>query len=435
MASSRRGEAAPAGGSLLRLGLRLPLLAALVIAALLTLATDAAPASQPPGLRFYAEAKGKEVGTAVQATPLFNEPIYADTLSREFDVLIPENEMKWDSLEPQQGVFDFTVADSMVAYAEAHQMQVFGQMLVWGYTPQLPAWLTQGNFTRDQLMDILHNYITTVVGHYSGKVEAWDVVNEAIADDPPPGTPQANPYWPLKDTFWSEGIGPDYVEMAFRWAREADPNVLLYYNDYNGEAAGGWQQAKSDRIYNLVEGLKQDGVPVDGVGLQMHTSIAWPPAPQDVAANIERLAALGLEVRITEMDVRIQDLTGPLSDRLNAQAKIFGDEASVCMAEPACKAFMTWGFTDKYSWIPWFTGHPDAALLFDESYQPKPAYYAVLTALSGPIPVGGVAEPPLDSETPQSSGSGGRLPVAAVALAGAVALGGVAWRVRRRSRT
>jgi endo-1,4-beta-xylanase len=207
------------------------------------------------------------------------------------------------------------------------------------------------------LIEILREHVTTVVGRYRGRIVAWDVVNEAVADD---GS--------LRDTIWSRGIGPEYVEMAFRWAHEADPDALLFYNDYGGEGLG----RKSDGIYGLVGDLVARGVPVHGVGLQMHVSLGWSPRPQDVAANVARLAELGLEVHVTEMDVRIK---APVTEEeLAQQARVYRDLLQVCLSAQSCKAFLLWGFTDRHSWIPHFFTGWDAALIYDEAYRPKPAY-------------------------------------------------------------
>lgn len=194
----------------------------------------------------------------------------------------------------------------------------------------------------------------------------WDVVNEGLDDN-----------GALRDSIWLRGIGPDYIDWAFRWARQANPQARLFYNDYGGEGLG----QKSDAIYNLLKGLLQRGVPVNGVGLQMHVSIDAYPDPQDVLANMKRLVALGLEVQITEMDVQIQHDHRPMEQRLEAQAQIYRDMLSACLAAKNCTAFAMWGFIDRYSWIPQFTGHPDAPLIFDESYRPKPAYVALVSVL------------------------------------------------------
>lgn len=328
-------------------------------------APDASPAP-PPSLRTLAHDHGIAIGAAVAPGALRDEPSYAETLSREFSMLTPENAMKFDPVHPEPARYDFADADFIVGFAETHDMRVRGHTLVWH--SQLPAWLTQGTWTRDELIDILREHVTTVVGHYRGRVTAWDVVNEAVADDG----------W-LRDTIWLRGIGPEYVDMAFRWAHEADPDALLFYNDYAAEGLG----PKSDAVYALVQGLLERGVPINGVGLQMHVSLRWPPDPEAVAANMARLGALGLQVHVTEVDVRIQDGSGTTEERLDAQARVYRDMMGVCLESSACKAFVTWGFTDRHSWIPQHTGHPDAPLLFDGSYRPKPAYHAIMDALAG----------------------------------------------------
>ena len=315
-------------------------------------------------LRSLAQNRGIVIGAAVAINALRNEPVYREVLAREFSSLTAENAMKFMFVHPERDRYDFTDADTLVTFAEDNNMKVRGHTLVWHI--QLPQWLTEGKFTRQQLLQILQDHIYTVVGRYRGKVFAWDVVNEGIADNNA-----------LRDTIWLRGIGPEYIDLAFRWAHEADPKARLFYNDYGGEGLG----AKSDAIYNLVRGMLQRGLPIHGVGLQMHVGLNNAPPPADVAANIQRLTALGLDVHITEMDVKIQNGTGTESERFAAQAKIYRDMLGVCLSKRNCKAFVLWGFTDKHSWIPWYTKKPDAALIFDNSYRPKPAYNALREVL------------------------------------------------------
>lgn len=311
-------------------------------------------------LRALGQNRGILIGAAVGADPLRNESTYRQILGREFSSLTPENVMKFEPIHPERDRYNFTDADSLVTFAQDNKMKVRGHTLVWHR--QLPNWINQGNFTSDELKAILKDHIYKVVGHYRGKVFAWDVVNEAIADD---GS--------LRDTIWLQKIGPEYINLAFQWAHEADPDARLFYNDYGGEGVG----KKSDAIYDLVQKMLQRGVPINGVGLQMHIGLKDAPPSSDVAVNIRRLAALNLEVHITEMDVKIQDGTGTESEKLTAQAKVYQDMLGVCLSERNCKAFVLWGFTDKHSWIPEYTGKPDAALIFDNSYRPKPAYNAL----------------------------------------------------------
>jgi endo-1,4-beta-xylanase len=280
-------------------------------------------------------------------------------------MITPENAMKFGPLHPGRDSYDFGDADSIVDFAKSHGMEVRGHALVWHN--QLPGWLIGKSWERDELIEVLREHIMTVVGRYRGRIDAWDVVNEAVADD---GS--------LRDAIWLRSIGPDYIDMAFRWAHEADPQARLFYNDYGGEGLG----RKSEAIYDLVQGLRRRGVPIHGVGLQMHIGL-WPfPSPQDVAANMSRLDALGLEVHVTEMDVRI---VSPVTDeKLAEQARIYGDMLRVCLSARNCKAFALWGFTDRYSWIPQFFPGSGWALIFDESYRPKPAYNALSDALVNP---------------------------------------------------
>ncbi len=312
-------------------------------------------------LRSLADEQGFNIGSAVSVDALRNDTTYASVLSREFNTLTPEMSLKMDALRPDANTFNFTDADFIMEFADNHNMRVRGHTLVW--YRQLPGWLEYGSFTRDEMLTILREHIMTVVGRYRGRIAAWDVVNEAIDED---GS--------LRDSIWLRTIGPEYIDYAFQWAREADPDALLFYNDYDTEGLG----PKSDAVYALVEGLVQRGIPIDGVGLQMHIAIDEPPAISDIQQNMDRLAALGLQVQITEMDVQIQGSSASEQERLSAQAQLYADVADLCVNHPACDTLVTWGFTDRYTWIPEFTGNPDMPLLFDADYEPKPAYYALI---------------------------------------------------------
>lgn len=320
-----------------------------------------------PSLRSLAQIHGMRIGTAVTARPLRDDPLYAETLAREFNILTLENAVKFGPVHPDKDRYDFRRADAIIDFAEAHEMQVRGHTLVWD--AQLPTWLIEGSWTREELIEILWEHIMTVVGRYRGRIVAWDVVNEAIADD---GS--------LRDTFWLRRIGPEYIEMAFRWAHEADPNALLFYNDYGAEGLS----PKSDAVYALVRGLLQRGVPIHGVGFQMHTAPGHHPRVQNIAANMKRLAALGLEVHITEMEVKLKE---PVTDeKLVKQARVYRKMLEVCLSTENCKAFVMWGFTDRHSYIPHVLPEWGAAHIFDESYNPKPAYQALMEALKAQQP-------------------------------------------------
>jgi len=320
------------------------------------------PVPEPAPLTEAAQMAGRKVGAAVQTSLLSGEPSYAATFERHFDYVTAEWEMKWDVTEPEPGAFDFSRGDQIVDFALAREIQVKGHTLVWHQ--QLPDWVEQ--LSPPELRIAFEDHVRGVAGHFAGRVHAWDVVNEAVADD---GSG-------LRQTPFLQGLGPGYVADAFRLAREADPQALLIYNDYGAEGLN----AKSDRVYQLVRDLVEAGVPIDGVGLQMHVSAGGHPPASDIAANMRRIAELGLLVQITEMDVRIAELSGTLEARLQRQREAYREIVGVCVAEPACDAVTFWGFTDAHSWIDAFLG-PDDPLLFDAQYRPKPAFFGVEDAL------------------------------------------------------
>ncbi len=314
-------------------------------------------AQTTPPLRALADQRGLLIGAAVEPALLVEDPDYPKVLAREFNLVVAENVMKWGALQPTQGRFNFPLADLLVEFAQKHNQAIRGHTLVWHQA--LPGWVYQLN--PDQLATALENHIRTVVGRYKGRIAYWDVVNEAIGDD---ARPRPTPFNAL----------PDYLERAFRLARQADPQAKLFYNDYGAEGLG----PKSDAIYNLLKSLKEKGVPIDGVGFQVHVDLSFSPQRVGMAENLERFARLGLEIHITEMDVR---LVGgqPQAERLEAQARVYQEVLQVCLRQPRCKVFTLWGFTDAYSWRA-----ASEPLIFDDRYQPKPAYFALQRTLQQP---------------------------------------------------
>lgn len=332
-----------------------------------------ATSSAPPALRTLAKTHNIIVGAAVPAR-LLSDPQYTAILASEFSQLEPENEMKFALIHPRPDsdpqTYNFAPADSLVAFAHDHNLLVRGHTLVWH--KQAPDWVTKGDLSASQLADVLRNHIHAVVTRYASKVYAWDVVNEAFDTD---GS--------LRNTVWSNqpgiaaGPGTKFIEQAFRWAHEADPSTKLFYNDYEAEE----MNAKSDAIYAMAKDFKQRGVPLDGIGFQAHLTLKFdePAKLESFAKNLERFAKLGLELHITELDVRLDGATPAF---FAAQAKLYGEIATICIHQPACKLIETWGVTDKHSWIPRaFPGH-GWALPWDDDYQPKPAYEALRSALA-----------------------------------------------------
>ncbi|MGH7577716.1 MAG: endo-1,4-beta-xylanase [Longimicrobiales bacterium] len=321
-------------------------------------------------LRTLADRHGLRIGTAAdRGLRLTGEDgsRFRALAGREFNMLTPENDMKFARLRPAAGVYDFARADSLVAFAETNGMQVRGHTLAWHN--QLASWLTDGAWTKRQTEALFDEHIATVVGRYRGRLVAWDVVNEAIDDT-----------GELRSTFWSDKIGPDYIERAFRAAHAADPDAALFYNDYGIEGLN----PKSDSVYAMLRRLRERGAPIHGIGFQAHFELGRVPPREDMARNFERFAALGLRIQVTELDVRV-----PLpatEEALEVQAGTYRDVVAACLAAEACDTVITWGLTDRESWIPnAFPGWGEA-LLFDADYRPKPAYWAVHELLSERTP-------------------------------------------------
>ena len=337
------------------------------------LVTAIVPVSTAQSLRQQADHARVLIGAAVRPSQL-SEPAYASTLAREFNMVEPEDALKWLTLRPDKTIFDFRQGDEVVRFARANRMKVRGHCLVWGrYNP---VWLTQGHFSEKQLARILRKHITRVMMHYRGEVFAWDVVNEALDEN---GS--------VRDSIWynQPGVGlaekgTAYIEQTFRWAHKADPQALLFYNEAEGEG----MNHKSDVIYAMVKDFKRRGVPIDGVGLQLHVPALNADIPA-IAANIARLSALGVQVHITELDVSLPQNSSrePDNKDLTRQADVYRGIVRACLNNPGCTAIQTWGFTDKYSWIGSHSrGTRGHALPFDRTYQPKPAYRAIYQELS-----------------------------------------------------
>jgi endo-1,4-beta-xylanase len=346
------------------------LLALLAAPALLVIGIGAAFAVQPAAaapttLRQAAGVLGLKVGTAVTASTLTGNAKYGSTAAREFNAVTPGNEMKWGTIEPTRGQFNWSGADATVAFATANNQAVRGHTLLWHN--QLPGWLTSGGFNAADLTTIVHQHIATEVGRYKGKLVSWDVVNEPFNED---GT--------LRSTIFSTTLGPGYIADALAQAHTADPSAKLYINDFNIEGVN----AKSTAMLNLVTSLKQQGVPIDGVGIQTHLILGQVPA--DFAQNISRFTAAGFDVWLSEVDVR---MTLPATAAMLAQqASDYTKIVNACLAVKRCVGITVWGFTDLDSWVPGTFPGQGAADIFDTNVDPKPAYGAVLTALGGAPP-------------------------------------------------
>ena len=298
--------------------------------------------------------------------PFTGDQAYRDILATEFTSLTPENQLKWEFLRPTQDSFDFEAADAIVAFAEENGQRVRGHALLWH--SQNPAWLENGNFTPDELKDILHNHITTVVSRYASRIDQWDVANEIFDDS---GEFRA------EENIWIRELGPGIIWDAFEWAHAADPSAKLFLNDYNIEQVG----PKSDAYYALAQELLDHDIPLDGLGIQGHLSIEY-GAPS-MRANLERFANLGLELAVTELDVRVPVEDGePAAADVATQAEYYSTMLEACLAVKACTSFTLWGLPDKYSWVPHFFDGEGAATVMWDDFSRKPAYCSVQELLA-----------------------------------------------------
>lgn len=295
---------------------------------------------------------------------------YARALSEHFNALTPENQMKPDSLQPERGSFRFGPADRFVAFAKEHRMVVHGHTLVWHQ--QNPDWLQRGSWTRPELISALSNHVTTIVAHFKDDIALWDVVNEAMGDN-----------GKFRDSFWKKSLGddnrdgiPDYIDLAFRFARQADRDCILVYNDYGAEHSG----AKADAILKMTRELKRSGTPIDAVGFQFHIK-GLKFDFDDFRKNARRFTSAGLKVYVTEADFAIPPPVTP--EKLAAQSKLCGEMVRAARAISGCAGVFWWGVTDRHSWLnmPEFVKGGADGLLFDREYRPKPCYRAVQEAL------------------------------------------------------
>ncbi len=320
-------------------------------------------------LRELADAQDVTIGASMSADTFRrypDDPAHADTLSREFNAVTTRSELKMGPLRPDRYTYDFEDADAIVNFGVENDMTVRGHTLIWH--SQTPKWFYPWEYTDDQIRELLRDHIHTVAGRYREKVDVWDVVNEAISVDDD-GI--------FRETVWYDAMGEEYLDLAFEWANEVAPGADLFLNDYGMDGIN----QKSDAMYDLVQRLLDRGAPIDGVGLQMHAFRALDaPDPESIGENIERFEDLGLDVHVTEMDVAYDRATVP-DDHLEHQAQYYRDVLEACL-ENGCDTLITWGLNDANSWLREFdTSITDDPLLFDERFNPKPAYDAIVELL------------------------------------------------------
>ena len=326
-------------------------------------------------LREYAEKNGKYIGTAISTwkNDITNDNL-AETkeVKQQFNMLVAENEMKWDALEPSRGSFSYGGADNLVNFAKKNNMKMRGHCLAWH--SQLPEWVSSDgkkndkNWSRTEALKLLETHITNVVRHFKGKVVEWDVVNECLSDDQTTVRTHPDAY-DLRESVWTKAIGEDFIDSAFVYAHRADPNAILYLNDYGVELQG---KAKSTAFYNLAMRLKASDIPIDGVGLQCHFSIGDVDSVK-LEKTILRFAEAGLKCIITELDMGIPSTSAA---NLEEQARNYRVITDIVLNNDNCPNLVIWGLKDNNSWR-----EASSPLLYDAGVGKKPAYYGVRSAL------------------------------------------------------
>lgn len=317
--------------------------------------------SKDVSLRDHAERKDFLIGSAINSQYIKNDKLYTEIARKEFNIITPENELKMKVVHPEIDTYNFSKADEVVNFAKENGQQIRGHTLIW--SESLPDWLEHGNYTELQMRQLLKEHIQTVVTRYKDEINVWDVVNEAFDDN-------GN----FVNSKLLDIIGPEYIELSFQWAYEANPNALLFYNDDDIE---GLNQ-HSNAVYNLVRDLKNRGIPIHGVGFQMHKNLSENLNYESISKNIERYGKIGVQVHITEMDINIDKKGSTLKSNLSKQANMYSNVLHTCLnSDNICTAMVTWGFTDKYTWL----GNKSKPLIYNEDYQKKLAYKGLLKEL------------------------------------------------------
>lgn len=325
-------------------------------------------------IRDLAKERGRFIGTILNSE-WFNdaiEPEFEEIHKTQFNVVVAENEMKFDATEPSENKFNYTKGDKMVEYAQANGLRVRGHALAWH--SQVASWVSNYSGQKEKLLSVLKNHIDSVVGHWKGKVAEWDVVNEAVNDEYDAG-------WRSTNSVWYEGIGPEFLDSAFVWAHAADPDAELCYNDYSLEW-GLREKSKASFVVEQVKRWKENGIPITCVGTQTHIEISHETTPQNVRALAKALAELGVTLNITELDIGFPKGS---ADQLGAddyakQGHLYRQFMDVFLEEPNMGEFVIWGLTDAHSWLDDQQGKTQG-LLYDKQYKPKPAFDSIMVSI------------------------------------------------------
>ncbi len=334
--------------------------------------TPETPKLPSPSLKELATKHNVEVGNFA-ILKLLDEAPYRDILTDQFTVATLDNIPNWHftdhDLRPSPTTYDFSQMDKVVGFARTHNMPMQAHHFVWGEEKWLPDWLLNGDYNKSELHDLMRDHIHTVGRRYAGVIREWTVVNEAFTRN--------QHIYGLRD-WWADATGDtEYIDSAFTWAREADPNAVLILNDFGNEG----KNDISDAMYSYVKGALERGIPIDGLGMQMHIDGTHPPMKDEVISNMKRFGDLGLKVYVTELDVNMNDVQADNKDRDAIQANIYYEMARACIESKVCPGFALLGITDKETWYNYLPTTPNSRPLpFDKYYEPKPAFFSLRDA-------------------------------------------------------
>ena len=306
---------------------------------------------------------------------------YEQVHKTQFNIVVAENEMKFDATEPSENRFNYNNGDKMVRYAKQNGMRVRGHALAWH--SQVPNWVNNYKNDKKKLLSVLKNHINNVVGHWKGQVDEWDVVNEAISNN--------EPQW-RTFSVWYQGIGPEFIDSAFVWAHAADPNAELCYNDYNLEQ-GVNPKAKAGFLLEQVKRWVKNGIPIHCVGSQTHvedttTDKHFIGSPDSLRSLAKELAKLNVKLKITELDIGFKSGINVSKSDLERQGQTFRQYLDIILEEPNADTYLIWGVSDKWSWLGGL--NRQKGLIYDDNLKPKPAFDSILVRLQ-------TFEPPKDT--------------------------------------
>lgn len=324
------------------------------------------PALLSPPLKDLAAQHNIALGVHVEPDTLGNQ-IYTSIVSSQFSfVTLDGGGSHFNEIQPGPTTYDFANTDKTVAFAAQHNMPVQFHHLVWGDAVNLPKWLLNGNYSKTQILQILHDHIDTIMRRYKGRIQSYTVANEAFAED--------QHIYGVKNWFVDQlGMSTSsYVDQLFTWAHQVDPSATLLLNDFDNET----QTSVSDVMLGYIKSAKARGIPIDGVGMQLHVDASSPPSKQAVIANMKRFGAIGVPVYITEFDINTNSVKGSSAYKQQLETKITSDMVGACIASHDCVSFDVFGVTNKNDVIRILTHANSREYMLDSRYVPRQQYYA-----------------------------------------------------------